>query len=384
MEVLSVNRIGNRIERHIETISSSLKSGKGLSFDRFMTNALHAMNYNVYESPRRRPRMAGVLWYQGYPILLCALLSGAFISLPYYPLVALLLGVFGLTAVAMGMGWDRFVGLYSSSAQQPGASYRNIIALHPVQDKPYNVVFAAKYSHYSRLFSPRLSGRLIGGIALCTVLASSILIISALIGVSRLWAIVPFSFAYLFSIVMLFNRPVSNENVRKSNASAPAVLLELASAFATEQPNANLVFITGEAAERPDANIAGVFENPEFAMSFPPERTTVIHLEESGSGHRIVISDRFGFPVMKTGVLFSKLAKEVCARFGIECKTRWRAFGVDAMPAQTMVRGYSSIGLATSPAKGALKDRSRQITSHEYLFAAAQEIVDSIPRIRQS
>jgi hypothetical protein len=382
LEVLSENRIGNRISRHVETISYSHSAQKGLTFDNFITNALHAMNYTIYESRRSQPRYAGVFWHQGYPILLCALLSAVFLLVDVSQLLALLIGVFTLTAATMGLGWDKVISRFSRSRANASSPYSNLVAVHPVQDKPYTVVFTAKYSHYRRKYSQRFSSFLIGSVALISILTVLVSVAVIFTGISRMWIIPPFMLAYLGTIPQLFNGLSMKEKDRRKNASAPAVLLELAQAFAEEAPNANLVFITGEEAEHFNAGSASVLDDPEFVLTFPPERTTVIHLEESGMGDLINISDRYGFPIRQSGILFSKLTQEVCAKFGLGFVSRWYPFGIDSTPAHTAVRGYSSISISTSPSSRKKDDGTVSISSYEYLYGIAQEIVDSIPRIR--
>lgn len=340
------------------------------------------MNYTIYESRRSQPRYAGVFWHQGYPILLCALLSAIFLVVDLSPLLALLFGVFTLTLATMGLSWDKAISRFSRSRANASSPYSNLVAVHPRQDKPYTVVFTAKYSHYRRKFSKRFSSFIIGWVALISILTVIVSMVVVFAGISRMWILPPFLLAYIGTIIMLFNRLSAKEKDRRKNASAPAVLLELAQAFAEETPNANLVFITGEEAEHFNAGSASVFDDPEFILTFPPERTTVIHLEESGLGDRINIIDRYGFPVRQSGVLFSKLTQEVCSKFGLSFVSRWYPFGIDSTPAHTAVRGYPSISISTSPSSRKKKGGKVSISSYEYLFGIAQEIVDSIPRIR--
>ncbi len=340
------------------------------------------MNYSVYESTRTISRQRISVWRQGFPVLLCALSSFGFILAGHFPVSALLFAVTALIAVFMISGWEKVALFFTKSAERPASLYKSLIAFHPVQDQQYTIVFAAKYSHYSRLFSPAVSKFISLGIVLSSIVGSVLLSATAFTGLPREWMLPALGLLYAFTVAQQFNKQVKSESVRRKNASAPALLLEIAHSFAGSDPNANLVFITGESPEYPGCDAAAILDDPEFQTTFPPERTTIIHIEESGTGDRIRISNRFGIPPVNTGILFTRLIRDIAARFGIETRESWAHLGSESPAAQSYIRGYQSVGLSTYASKKRSKKHASQASSHEYLFAIAQEIVDSIPRIR--
>lgn len=340
------------------------------------------MNYSVYESTRTISRRRISVWRQGFPVLLCALSALGYMLAGHFPVTALLVAVISLVDVFMISGWEKVALYFTKSAERPASPYRSLIAFHPVQDQQYTIVFAAKYSPFSRLFSPSVSKFISLGIVISSILGSALLSATVFTGLPREWMLPTLGLLFAFTVAQQFNKQATSEAIRRKNASAPALLLEIAHSFAGSDPNANLVFITGESPEYPGCDATAILDDPEFQTTFPPERTTIIHIEQSGTGDKVRISNRFGIPPVNTGILFTRLIRDIAARFGIESRESWSHLGSESPAAQAYIRGYQSVGLSTYATRKRSKKRTSQASSHEFLFAIAQEIVDSIPRIR--
>lgn len=392
MEVLSENRIGRRILRRIEGLSIPRFTGSEgeRKVQSFIRQAFQGNNYFVTDHDFRSSLFPLEIFPRFGVTLLTFLLILAVLSLSDIPVLSIELSILVILLLILGTRWSSFAEMMYGLKKFGQLDSRNIIAVHPHQGNHLNVIFTAHYDSKSQRFGGVTRFALFGAFGAFAVCASLMITLTAILQLSSLYA-----FLFVIPLVMIMMAVQANTTGNVSpgaydNASGVAVMLELAHTFSTELPNANLAFIATGAEEAGLCGAVALMKHPSFFEQFPPERTIIVNLDGIGSKGPLCITDRYGFPPVKTGVLVSNLCKEVANRFAVPVKTNWMVMGAGMDHIPFAAHGYQSVTLSTAGWNRAFRAMHTRkdvvanldLSTLEFSYAVCQEIVDSIPRMQ--
>ena len=390
MQVVSQNRIGRRIVRHIEALLRRSRGKQPIgSAEHYLSDTFHNLGYHVLEQPFSVTHMPQLINFHVNSVAMSVLISAAFILLESSPFGALMLASAALTILVLTSRWAPLSEWLLRTGRKSGTHGNNIIAMQPEQEQKITIVFEARMYHRRHSYSNALTDMLLNINAVCFFLSAFMIATVALFQLPRMWVLVPFIPAYLITIFLQFNRNRRTTDPVETNATGAGVLLELAQAFAHTESNANVVFVASEGIDKNESAAMTLMEDPSLQERFPPERTIIIVLDDVGRGSRVQITDRFGVPAARTGVLVSKLLQEAVDRFGLKKDVVWQHLALNSNCLAYNSHGYQSVELSTRTAKNEPPpsqdpddELKISLSSLEYIYALGLEIVDSIPRLR--
>ena len=391
MEVIAENRIGRRILRHIRALAYPRFAGtmgeqKAQAYIRAVfQDERYLVTEQQFESslfPLEFLPRIGVA-------LLSSLLLIAFTVVHTFPALSIELSILVLLLLVMMTRWSTFAESLYNLSRFGRIRSKNLLAVHPVQDRHLNIIFMAHYDSKSQNFSGPFRFALFGASGILLTLSALLIVLSILLGFPSDYTVLTLVPACALTLLIQFNTTSNASPGAFDNASGVAVMLELAHAFADVVPNANVSFIATGAEEAGLCGAVALVRDQAFMEQFPPERTVVVNLDGIGSRGPIRITDRYGIPPVKTGALVSHLCQQIALRFGIEAETNWLPTGAAMDHIPFAAHGYQSVTLSSAGWNKAFRAMHTKnddvehldVASLEFCYAIGQEIVDSIPLV---
>jgi hypothetical protein len=394
MEVVAENRIGRRIFGHIRALAIPRFTGSAgeRRAQEYIRNLFQEMNYPVTE----QEFVSSLFPLELLPRIGVALVSGILVMALGFvrtvPALTVELGLLTLLLLLLGSRWSRRMERLYALRKFGRIRSRNIIAVHPMQERHLNVIFTAHYDSKSQTFSGAVRFALFAAFAATAALSGAACIAVA---VARLpesvlfFTVIP---ACVLALLVQVNATKNASPGAYDNASGVAVMLELARRFDGEMPNANLVFVAVGAEEAGLCGAVALATDERFVEQFPPERSIVVNLDGLGSKGRLRVTDRHGIPPVRSGPLVADLCREVSRRFGLDVSMNWLPTGAGMDHVPFAAHGYQSVTLSTAGWNAAfLAMHTRRDTPErldvqtlEHAFAVCQEIVDSIPSMQRN
>jgi hypothetical protein len=389
MEVLAENRIGRRMLRHITALAYPRATGSDGELDAraYIRDRLLEDDYTLLEHRFTSSLYPGELLPRAGVALLTACLLFAFTAYGSWPAVAAELAGLVLLLLAVATRWPPLLERLYRLRHFGEVESSNLIAVHPHQEARLNVVFTAHYDSKSQTWSGPVRNMLFGAHAVLIASSALSLLAALLFDLPREIILPSLLPACVLALLLQCTISRNGSPGAYDNASGVALLLELAHAYAGEHANANLAFVATGAEEAGLCGAVALMRNEMFAAHFPPERTIVITLDAIGSKGPILVTDRYGLPPVRTGVLVSDLCCKVAARFGLEARSNWVVSGVSMDHIPFAAHGYQSVTLSTAGWNKAFRSmhtthdvpENLDVPTLELCYAVALEVVDSLP-----
>jgi hypothetical protein len=389
MEVIAENRVGRRMLRHITALAEPRfagSTGEQRAQD-YITARFLEDEYRIVEQPFESSLYTMEALPRIGAALLLSCLVFAFSALRSVPSLAVELSVLVLLALLAATRWSPLHERLHGLKQFGSLRSRNIIAMHPSQDAHLNVLFTAHYDSARHILGGPFQSALFGALSLLQAATAALILAATLAALPAGYVLLALVPAGLLTLLAQFTIIRNDSPGAYDNASGVALLLELARAFATSRPQVNLAFIATGAGEAGRCGAVALMQSEMFGAHFPPERSIVINLDGIGSKGPIRVSDRYGLPPSRTGVLVADLCRRVCDRFGLEARSVWTPAGAALDHIPFAAHGYQAVTLSTAGWNKAFRSAHTRHDTPEHLdvatlelcFAVAQEVVDSIP-----
>jgi hypothetical protein len=389
MEVIAENRIGRRILRHVQALAYPRFAGsdgeqKAQAYIRkFFQDELYPTTEQQFESslfPLELLPRFGVL-------LLCTLQLVALTVADTFPALTIELSILTILLLVLMTRWSPVAEKLYGLAHFGRLRSRNILAVHPVQNRHLNIIFTAHYDSKAQTFNGVFRFALFGATAILLALSAVQILAASFVGYPTDLVALTLIPACVTALLIQINMTTNASPGAYDNGSGVAVMLELAHGFADAIPNANLAFIATGAEEAGLCGAVALMQDEGFIEQFPPERTIIINLDGVGSRGPLRITDRYGIPPTRTGVLVSNLCVQIAHRFGIDAQTNWLPTGAAMDHIPFAAHGYQSVTLSTAGWNKTFRAMHTRhdtvdhldLASLEYCYAIGQEIVESIP-----
>jgi hypothetical protein len=389
MEVIAENRIGRRILRHVLALAfprftGSVGEQKAQSYIR---KAFQDEQYLISEQKFESSLFPLELLPRLGVLLLSSILLVALTVTHTFPALTIELSVLTLLLLVLMTRWSPIAEKLYRFSRFGHLRSKNILALHPVQDRHLNIIFTAHYDSKAQSFSGSLRFALFGATAILFTVSALLLISAIVFGFSTDLVVLTLVPACVTALAIQFNTTSNASPGAFDNASGVAIMLELAHSFAGAVPNANLAFIATGAEEAGLCGAVALVQDGTFIDQFPPERTIVVNLDGIGSQGPIRITDRYGIPPKKTGLLVSHLCLQIANRFGIDARTNWLPTGAAMDHIPFAAHGYQSVTLSSAGWNKTFRAMHTRndvaanldVAMLECCYAIGQEIVESIP-----
>ena len=389
MEVIAENRIGRRILRHVEALAYPRFTGSvgEQKAQAYIRKALQDEEYLLTEQQFESSLFPLELLPRLGVLLLSTLMLIAFAVTNTFPALSVELSILSLLLLVLMTRWSPLAEKLYSLSRFGHIRSKNILAVHPVQDRNLNIIFTAHYDSKAQSFSGSFRFALFGAAGILLAASAMHLMAAIALGYTSDFVVLTLIPACIAALAIQFNTTSNASPGAFDNASGVAVMLELAHSFANAAPNANLAFIATGAEEAGLCGAVALVRDESFIEQFPPERTIVVNLDGIGSRGPIRITDRYGIPPVKTGVLVSHLCRQIANRFGIDAVTNWLPTGAAMDHIPFSAHGYQSVTLSSAGWNKTFRAMHTRndvagnldVASLECCYAIGQEIVESIP-----
>ncbi|GEM_PF-632273 len=386
-------RVGHRIFGHINNISVPRFAGSAgeTKAQKYLRTQLYGAGYDIHE----RQVQTSLFPFDVLPRLIVAgvllLILSAVVVMQSIPILGVELAFISGLLLLGTSRWSHIrEGTYSFLSFGTIKS-RNIIALPPASDRYLNVVFTAHYDSKSQLLSRFWFTWLVHifwGATWATVISFPLNLVFA-------WPfealLLPAGIVFLIGLILVLNITRNTSPGAVDNASGVGVLLELALSYAQQVCPVNLGFVLLGAEEAEHSGTVSLMKDELFRERFPSSRTIIINLDSLGTDDPLYIMNRTGIPPMKKNRLLTQLIVEIGKRFGIDIKEGWQNVEASMSHVPMNLHGYEAVSLTSvnfgtsSRVIHTKADTSANIdiSSLEVAYAVCQEVIDSLPALRQ-
>jgi len=386
-------RVGHRILGHINNIAVPRFAGSAgeNKVQKYIRTQLYGAGYDI----RERQVRTSLFPFDLLPRLIVAgvvlLILSAVVVMPSIPILGVELAFISGLLLLGTSRWSHIrEGTYSFLSFGAIKS-RNFIAIHPVTNKYLNVVFTAHYDSKSQLLSRYWFTWLVHIFWGATWATIAIFPISMIFAWPLEALILPAGFVCLVGLILVLNITKNTSPGAVDNASGVGVLLELAQSYAQQSCPVNLGFVFLGAEEAEHSGTVSLMKDELFRERFPSTRTIIVNLDSLGTDDALYIMNRTAIPPMKKSLLLTQLIMEIGKRFGIDIKEGWQNVETSMSHVPMNLHGYEAVSLTSvnlGPVARAIHTKADtvpniDISALEVVYAVCQEIIDSLPVLRQ-